>query len=45
MFKLLGTPFGLNLEVLDIDNFLYNKVSKKLTFWCNSKLSLVGCLS
>jgi hypothetical protein len=45
MFKLLDTPFGLNLEVLDINNFFNNKVSKKLTFWCNSKLSLIGCLS
>lgn len=28
--KLLGTPFGLNLNTHDADKFLYSKVSKKL---------------
>ena len=27
--KLLGTPFGLNLKTLDVDQFLYGKITKK----------------
>lgn len=30
--KLLGTPFGLNLNVRDVDQFLYHKISKKLVY-------------
>ncbi len=42
MSKLLGTPFGLSLEILDIHNFSCNKIKKKFTFLCScSKLSLV----
>jgi hypothetical protein len=42
MSKLLGTPFGLSLEILGIDNFSYDKIKKKLTFLCScSKSSLV----
>ncbi len=42
MSKLLGTPFGLSLEILDIYNFLCDKRKKKLTFLCScSKFSLV----
>jgi hypothetical protein len=28
--KLLGTPFGLSLDVSDIDKFLFQKIQKKL---------------
>jgi hypothetical protein len=27
--KLLGTPFGLNLNTRDVDQILYNKIAKK----------------
>ena len=30
--KLLGTPFGLNLKTLDVDQFLYGKITKKLEY-------------
>ena len=38
--KLLGTLFGLNLDTKDGDQFLYNKIIKKLEHWSNMKLSL-----
>jgi hypothetical protein len=42
MSKLLGTHFGLSLEILDIHNFSCDKINKKFTFLCSrSKLSLV----
>ena len=37
--KLLGTPFGLNLDTHDV---LYSKIFKKLDYWRPMKLSLVG---
>jgi len=40
--KQLGIPFGLGLEVNDINAFLLNKVKKKLLFWCSTHLPLVG---
>jgi hypothetical protein len=40
--KLLGTPFGLNLNTRDVDQFLYNKIAKKLDYWSKMKLSLAG---
>lgn len=40
--KLLGTPFGLNLNTLDVDQFLYQKISKKLDYWSNMRSPLVG---
>jgi hypothetical protein len=30
--KLLGTPFGLNLDTKDVDQFLYGKIAKKLDY-------------
>ena len=42
MSKLLGTPFGLNLNVKDVDNFLYRKIARKLDYWSTMKLSLAG---
>ena len=42
LFKLLGIPFGLNLNVSDIDNFLYSKISRKLAYWSTMKFSLAG---
>lgn len=30
--KLLGTPFGLNLNTPDVDQFLYTKITKKLDY-------------
>ena len=38
----MGTPFELNLNTLDIDQFLYQKISKKLDYWSNMKLALAG---
>ena len=40
--KLLGTHFGLEFNTPDIDQFLYNKISKKLDYWSCKKLSLTG---
>ena len=42
--KLLGTPFGLKLNTPDIDQFLYNKISKILDYWSCRKLSLAGII-
>ena len=42
MSKLLGTPFGLNLNIQDVDTFLYRKIAKKLDYWSTMKLSLAG---
>lgn len=40
--KLLGTLFGLNLNIPDVDQFLYSKISRKLDYWSSMKLSLAG---
>ena len=40
--KLLGTPFGLILDIKDIDQFFYNKIAKKLVYYGSMKLSLAG---
>lgn len=40
--KKLGVPFGLNLNTKDVDQFLYNKIAKKLDYWSRIKLSLAG---
>ena len=40
--KLLGTPFGLNLDVQNIDEFLAEKIRKKLAYWSTVHLSLAG---
>ena len=40
--KLLGTPFGLNLNTRNVDQFLYNKIAKKLEYWSGMRLSLAG---
>ena len=42
--KLLGTPFGLNFNTRNIDQFLYNKIKKKLEYWSGMKLTLVGTI-
>ena len=43
LFKLLGIPFGLNLNTHDIDNFLYQKIAKKkLDYRSTMELSLAG---
>jgi hypothetical protein len=38
--KLLGTAYGLKLELLDVDNLLMNKIKKKITFYGSRHLSL-----
>ena len=30
--KLLGTPFGLNFNIQNVDNFLCRKIAKKLDY-------------
>ena len=42
MSKLLGTPFGLSIATIDIDQFLIDKARKKLTYWTTTKLSLAA---
>lgn len=36
--KLLGTPFGLDLNTPGMDHFSYSKISKKLNYWSTMKL-------
>jgi hypothetical protein len=31
--NLLGTEFGLNLDLNDVDGFLVQKIQKKIRFW------------
>jgi hypothetical protein len=40
--KLLGTPFGLKMELQDVDQFLVNRVKGKLKYWTFMNLSLAG---
>lgn len=40
--KFLGTMFGLNLNVTNVDHFLFSKLSKILEYWSTMKLSVVG---
>lgn len=42
MSKFLETPFGIDLAMADIDNFLYQKVAKKIQYWRSQQLSLAG---
>lgn len=42
LFKLLGISFGLNLDVVDVESFVIDKIKKKLSYWCFVHLSLVG---
>jgi len=32
LLKLLGTPFGVNLDTKDVDQFFYGKITKKLDY-------------
>lgn len=38
--KSFGTPFCLNLNILDIDQFLYTEISKKLDYLRTMKFSM-----
>jgi len=38
--KLLGALFGITLVTQDIDNFLEQKIAKKLKYWTTKRLSL-----
>jgi len=40
--KLLGAPFNITLDTEDIDLFLKQKVSKKLSYWSSQRLLLAG---
>lgn len=40
--RLLGTPFGVDLETRDVDRFLANKLTTKLRYWTSVHLSLAG---
>lgn len=40
--KLLGTPFGITLETANVDEFLANKISKKLQYWTTIHLSMAA---
>ena len=40
--KLLGTPFGIDVDTEDIDSFLIKRVKAKLDYWVTTKLSLVA---
>jgi hypothetical protein len=41
LFKLLDISFGLNLDVVDVESFVIDKIKKKLSYWCFFHLSLV----
>lgn len=40
--KLLGTPFGISVESVDVDAFLATKITAKLKFWTTTQLSFAG---
>ena len=40
--KLLGASFGLSLSTRDVDTFLGDKLAKKLTHWCATKINQAG---
>jgi hypothetical protein len=40
--KLLGIPFGIEIDIVDVDSFLFQKIHKKLVYWTSLKLSLAG---
>jgi hypothetical protein len=40
--KLLGTPFGMNINSGDVDKFLLDRVNKKLEYWCKLKHKSIG---
>jgi exonuclease III len=40
--KLLGAPFGLSLTSGDINDFLYERIRKKLTHWSATMMNLTG---
>jgi hypothetical protein len=42
LIKLLGTPFGLDLDVADVDEFLFQKIQKDLQYWSSIFLSLAA---
>lgn len=42
MSKLLHTPFGFNLDINDVDEFLVGKFRKKLKYWSMMHLSLTS---
>lgn len=40
--KLFGLPFGIDVHTADIDQFLVDKIEKKLSYWTTLKLSLAA---
>jgi hypothetical protein len=40
--KLLGAPFGLSLTAGEVDDFLYERIRKKLTHWSVTQLNPTG---
>lgn len=40
--KLLGAPFGLSLTTANVDEFLHNRLEKKLTYWSSTKINPTG---
>lgn len=42
MSKLLGTSFSVSISTRDIDQFLMDKIRRKLTYWTTTKFSLAA---
>lgn len=40
--KLLGAPFGLSLSTSNVNDFLHDRLAKKLTHWSNLKINPTG---
>lgn len=40
--KLFGTPFGLHLELQNVDQYVINRVKAKLRYWSSTQLSLAS---
>ena len=40
--KLFGLPLGIDVHTADIDQFLVDKIEKKLSYWTTLKLSLAA---
>lgn len=39
---LLGAPFGITFDTLNIDTFFQHKIGKKLSYWSTQRLSLAS---
>ena len=41
-FRLLGTPFGLEIKLHDVDHFIVVRIKAKLEYWSSTHMLFVG---